>query len=502
MTLSRMVLTVCLSAASIFAFTSSASSTEVENLSVKQMQAELALIQEVLETQHPNLGLHQSKKEFRASFSKTRKELTHSLSPQEYYRIVLPLVAQVRDGHTCIFMSEEAERKFFYFQNGFPLLLNFLHDRTVVSEESYPFPAGATVTKIDGRPIEEIVQILSNYACNDGSNSSSDLYEANKNFPTLYSLAFEEPRTDFILTFADEKGEESERRYGGETLSYAAAKYRDGSWLPKPFMWGKKLEESEAFYLRVRTFLADKGRFAATLESVFKEISDLGVEELILDLRGNPGGTIDNASLLLAYLLNKKHYFPKHIHVPKAKLQPLMDVKKRTDLNSNSKDPVAAANNVLRRIHRFGGRRKAQPQGYYVLLTQRVWGKKAYKDGLHVLIDSGTFSAASMMAAQIDLNRKATFYGEPTGGSPNRNCNAPSFFYELPHSKFRLDVAWACNIQDPNSKGDLFEPDYFFSDTKPDRRRADRLLTFVQKVIKDDWAFEKPKPKPARAPQN
>jgi hypothetical protein len=199
------------------------------------------------------------------------------------------------------------------------------------------------------------------------------------------------------------------------------------------------------------------------MDQTFEEMRQKKVKTLILDLRGNRGGWIDNASLILAYLLRTRHYFPHFYHVPKKKMIALTTVKPRADLAIRDEKMFQSANKFISKISRFSGRKNARPQGQYVLVKPRSWGKRAFNGSLHVLIDGGTFSAASMMAVQLRLKRKVTFYGEPTGGSPNRNCNAPSHYYELPHSKFSALIAWACNIESVKGGQIQFKPDYFFS---------------------------------------
>jgi C-terminal processing protease CtpA/Prc len=55
---------------------------------------------------------------------------------------------------------------------------------------------------------------------------------------------------------------------------------------------------------------------------------------------------------------------------------------------------------------------------------------------LFVLIDRGTFSSASDNAAQLRIDSRATFVGEPTGGSPNGYGEVRSF--RLPNSEAQV----------------------------------------------------------------
>jgi C-terminal processing protease CtpA/Prc len=55
---------------------------------------------------------------------------------------------------------------------------------------------------------------------------------------------------------------------------------------------------------------------------------------------------------------------------------------------------------------------------------------------LFVLIDRGTFSSASDNAAQMRMSSRATFLGEPTGGSPNGYGEVRRF--RLPNSQVQV----------------------------------------------------------------
>jgi hypothetical protein len=70
-------------------------------------------------------------------------------------------------------------------------------------------------------------------------------------------------------------------------------------------------------------------------------------------------------------------------------------------------------------------------------LATRPWLDR--KDCLIVLIGRRTFSSASLNALEIQLTGKATFVGEPTGGSPSSHFRESTQF-ELPNSKLAIGI--------------------------------------------------------------
>ncbi len=473
-------------------------SKESENkdlLTVEQIKEELLLIENLLEQQHPNFGFYKPTADVKNAFAQVRKSQTQPLSRQAFFDLAFPLVAQVKDSHTCLSAPLEIRRQYFdYNKKALPLLLTFHEDFAVLNRTHPMIAAGTKILEINDRTVPEIIEALADYSCQDGKNVSATLHRINQNFPVLYQRAFGES-VNFSVNTVNQMGETTSVDVESYPLNAMSSIYSPSDSL-RSFIKTRWKQNEETYYIKLRSFLVGKERFARSIDRVFKDIREKKAKHLILDLRGNGGGWVANASLMLAYLLNSRHHFPHYFHVPNQKLASLAPVLSNRKISKDKKELLEDANSFIRRIKRFRGRKRAFPKGLYALARSQAWGKKAYNGELHVLIDGGTYSAASMLAAQLRLKRKVTFYGDIAGGAPNRNCSSPHHAYALPHSGLKLQVAWNCNIEKLNKKPEVFKPNVFFVDEASDSRWKDRLLKQVYKRIAGKWFPPLPQTKP------
>lgn len=89
---------------------------------------------------------------------------------------------------------------------------------------------------------------------------------------------------------------------------------------------------------------------------------------------------------------------------------------------------------ILDLRHNYGG----ESNGYAPLLTVLTSASMSAKD-LYVITGRNTFSAASLLAAELDRQTDALFVGEPMGGSPNLYGNSRDI--TLPYSRLVVSVA-------------------------------------------------------------
>ena len=99
-------------------------------------------------------------------------------------------------------------------------------------------------------------------------------------------------------------------------------------------------------------------------------------------------------------------------------------------------------------------------------------------DRLFVLIDEGTFSSGSGIAAAFRLETNATLVGMPTGGPLNAYGEVRSFL--LPNSQRRVYYSTALHQRDPASTADAIEPDHRIQPSYADHyHQRDPVLEFA-----------------------
>ncbi|OAA18776.1 hypothetical protein DU53_12040, partial [Kosmotoga sp. DU53] len=95
-----------------------------------------------------------------------RAQLDHDMTWSEFYMIAAPLVAILHDQHSMLCPPTDAEIKVF------PFRLRRVNGYAVVVNSICKLPVGAIVTKINGIPIENIIEELQVYGSSETLESS------------------------------------------------------------------------------------------------------------------------------------------------------------------------------------------------------------------------------------------------------------------------------------------------------------------------------------------
>ena len=110
----------------------------------------------------------------------------------------------------------------------------------------------------------------------------------------------------------------------------------------------------------------------------------------------------------------------------------------------------------------------------------------AYDGKIYILINGGTFSAASDFAAICKQNKIATFIGQETGGTAAGNNSNGEVMLTLPNSKIRvsLPLFMIVNAVDGAVHGRGVFPDYDIQQSCKDIiNELDRELEFAIRLI-------------------
>ncbi|WP_178985176.1 S41 family peptidase [Winogradskyella helgolandensis] len=195
-------------------------------------------------------------------------------------------------------------------------------------------------------------------------------------------------------------------------------------------------KDSTVALLKIRGFTY--GNYKAFYDETFKTIDSLKTETLIIDLRNNFGGGLDQITYLYSYLTddNFKMINPSEVNSRTPFLKSMI---------SNSPNvikgvfvlaaPVIATLEVLRT-------EKKEGVLYYKLRSSKEQEPKPlnFKGKIYVLINGNSFSASAVLSAKLHGKKRATFVGEETGGAYNGTVAGMYKFYNLPHTKVRARI--------------------------------------------------------------
>jgi hypothetical protein len=426
---------------------------------VAQLHDDLRVVRGALEESHVGLYWFISKQELDRRFQRISAALVRPMTAREFHRLLLPLVASLRHGHTTLTLPSQGvgyrlrrlskERRYFPFE--VRVLENRLYVVSDLSEEQNVAP-GAQILAINGRPASALLDTMRGYVSADGANDTFKVYQLGSGFqfPYLLDLLFG-PSNTYTMDVVPISGKAKIRRTASAVPPERMARlYRERTGREidtYPSALRLQMLGDGVALLTVSSFyegLIKPGEpsFEAFLASAFRQIKEGRVKDLIVDVRGNEGGNDSYPPLLYSYLADKPFRLAKPTTLASASVSFL----------PYAPNPAEDVKAFAAAPARFVSRAR---DGSWVLKAEydadryRTWTPQPdrFTGRLYVLTDGGAFSATNGF---LDLvyryhrreGRQVQFVGEQNGGDNafGFGSGGQALAIVLPHSRQTLSI--------------------------------------------------------------
>ncbi len=383
---------------------------------------------------HPNIYVHYPQSEF----SKDSIELFNSLKRMdrlEYYRILKPIMAKIKDEHTRLelpiwidLLNQTQKTK---NQLWFPLSVVIQNDTAFVvnaGRNATDIPLGSKILSINDKPINEIVNTLLNYDESYTRNCFVRITEYNFGnrlwedfgYKDTFKVRYEEPNRQIRDTVLFGQ---KEWKTGDETIRWWQKYNSNDSMLPKSIISNSNesfsyriFDDSTYAYLNFSSCRRNESN-DTLLHNLFTTLSERKVKNLIIDIRSNLGGSTSVNEQLLQYI-GKKPY----TSVSEAFVKTSEPLKKYC---GKEKEFMPYVINEVKKYHTGKPEVSTNP-----LL---------FKGNVYVLAGTETFSSAANFVAVVKDCGLATVIGEETGGLASGYGDY--LIFKLPKSRLKLRVA-------------------------------------------------------------
>ncbi|WP_371560180.1 S41 family peptidase [Flavobacterium sp. Arc2] len=488
---------------------------------VDQLKSDVDFTYTKLKNLHPNLYWYISKSALDFKFDSIKSTITQPITPLAFYKKLSPVVAAVRQGHTYLYPASKRMTKketkalvkkgigpfsqfdFDFFDNKLYVVNNKSYDKKI--------QLGSEVIAVNGTKPLDLIQEYNRYYSSDGYNTTLKTATSGKRFTSYFTVenGIKDSLT-YTLKYNDSVQFITIRRYKEDSIkkqepkvrkrvsSLDRAKSREtrrkkrvNGYNPDLKNYNRNLhfmeKDSSVAIMKIRSF--NKGDFRPFYKESFRKIDNYKSKTLILDLRDNGGGRLNEIVDLYSYLADSTFVF-----LDKSEVVSRSSLMKGAYFNGGS-----FGLKVLKAIY--------APLLYsYLLLTVhkddtgKNWcathtrdhklNANRFQGRIYVLINGGSFSASSLISSNLKSSKRVTFVGDETGGAFNGTVAGFTPVLKLPNSKLkiRIGIMMMAPHHKTKIKGHGIFPDKEISSTLEDRlKENDPELNWILKDIKKEF---------------
>lgn len=268
--------------------------------SEKKLKEDFLQFRDILESTHPALYDYTSKEELDSLFESNYENINSELEFSRFLILMTEVISKVGCGHSSLWIPA----KFWNVAPDklFPLELVISNNKAFVKgdfDSTQVIPAGSEIVSINNRPVELIIKRLMSLTSADGFNSSYRQAKVAQDFSVKYAFAYgfhDSYTVGYVPPGQQHKLKKNILPVSKQIIDNSRGRHSELSF--------KQIGESNTGLLTINTFgyYGEVDMFHRFIDSVFTEINNQGINNLILDLRGNSGGDPYCASYLWGYL--------------------------------------------------------------------------------------------------------------------------------------------------------------------------------------------------------
>jgi len=456
--------------------------------SKEQLQEDYNLLRKILGKKHPSLYWYTSRDSMNYFFNEGYKAIKDSMTELQFgWKILAPLTSVIHCGHTSFSMSK-GWNKFIKHKRipSFPLFLKIWNDTMVViynlNRNDSVIKKGTVVTSINGISSADIINIMFDYMVEDGYSENVNYIRLSTSFPYFHRNIFGLYKT-YNIGYIDSSGKQK-----NISIPYfnppadSLKKIEKQQKIEKKLIKTGKRENIRS--LQIDTTFAlmtinsfSKGHLKNFFKRSFRKIRKKKIKDLVIDIRANGGGDINNYVLLTKFLRNSPFKVADSAWAKSKNFGPYTRY-----ITSGIFNNIGLS--VLTHKDKDGN----YHFGYWERHTFMPKRRNHFDGNAYVLINGLTFSAATLFCNAVKGQQNITLVGEETGGGWYGNSGIMIPDIKLPNTKLRVRLPFFRIVQYDhlNVKGSGVLPDVYINPVYKDIiNDVDTKMEWVRKTVKE-----------------
>lgn len=416
----------------------------MKKFSPEQLREDYDIMREIFEKFHPSLYWYTPKDSMDFFFDAYRTALSDSMTEQQFgFKIMAPLTTQVRCGHTSFSFSKSYTR---FFKGiplpSFPLYMKVWGDTMIVTgnlnRKDSLLKRGMQITSVNGLTPSQLTSTMFRFMPKDGFSENINYIRLSSAFPYYHRNIFglsQKYNVGYIDSLSNAKTIQVPFfNPRADSLKKPVRKTTDQKKQKKPKR-ETRLRETRSLELDTVNNMAIMSLYSFDngyglkkfYRRSFKKISKENIPNLVIDIRSNGGGKVDNYTHLARYL--KKE--PFKVADTAVSIRKNFGKYSRYIQNSFINWTAFQLFTTKKSDQRYHFR-------YWENHTFKPFKKHHYNGKAFVLIGGPTFSASSLFCNTVKGQENILLVGEETGGGEHGNSGLMIPHVTLPNTGIRV----------------------------------------------------------------
>lgn len=483
---------------------------ELQEMSIppEKLKQDVDFAYSKIKEMHPQLFWYISQQELDRKFDSIKNTIDTPLTPLQFYFKLQPVVSDIHEGHLSLRIPSKriSKKEIRELENKKGMFSRFDYyiegDRLFIignKDSIQNIKPGTEILSIDHTPVSYYIERYRKLISTDGFNTTfkpyflKDLffsyYVAEKGFQNqavietvyngekkIYELK-RESKSEADLKKEKENKKRTDEKKINDYVALSDSYNRNFKFLNK---------DSTIAYIKVKSFSGVySGKF---YKNAFEKIKEARSPYLIIDVRNNYGGSLEEIHKLYSYLSPEPYILIKPSQVNSA-TTPLKTnyFRKSNALQYTFKTLAYPAFFFAQTFSTY----KKDGKFYYKIKADKLSkpDKNAFTGKIFVLINGSSFSASSILTSKLKNDKRAILVGEETGGANDGTVAGFYSYQTLPNSRIDLPIGLVFvqpDITPTNTKKGVV-PDIPIKETMDDIiHKKDPQLNWILDEIKKE----------------